>query len=497
MAESETIVEFSRITKRFPGVLALDDVSLSVRCGTCHGLVGENGAGKSTLGKILAGIYRPDSGVIRVGGSEVSFGNPSQAIAAGIGIVHQELAFCENMSVAENLCLERLPRLGVFVSRKRTNEQARRLLEPIAPSIDVTAMVSSLTVGQQQLVQIAAAMGKGARVLVFDEPTSSLSEGECRQFFKLVKEFRRQGITSIYVSHRMEEIFELCDEVSVLRDGQFVGTAAAAKVSRDELVQMMIGRSIDAYFPQHVGKTAGRELLRVESLSSGSKFHDVSFSVCAGEIVGMAGLVGAGRTEIAEAIFGLDPDARGAVHVDGKSIAGAGPIGAIRGGAGLVPEDRKRRGLVLSMTAKENITLGNLGSVSRCGWIDSIAEDEMARKCFVSLDVNAAGPGAPALSLSGGNQQKLVLGRWLAAGSKVLILDEPTRGIDVAAKAQIHGLIDQLAVGGAAILLISSELPELVNLSTRLLVVRGGRIAGELRREDITQDKVLRMMTGI
>jgi ABC-type sugar transport system ATPase subunit len=497
IADNAIVVEFRNISKRFPGVVALNGVNVKIRAGTCHGLVGENGAGKSTLGKILAGIYRPDNGTIFVEGREVVFQEPAQAMKAGIGIVHQELTFCENMTVAENLCLEHLPRRGVFFSRRQMLEQAKRLLEPIGASIDVTQPMAALSVGRQQLVQIAAAIGKGARVLIFDEPTSSLSEHESRQLFKLIKGLQLNGITSIYVSHRMEEIFELCDEITVLRDGQLVSTVQTTCINRDELVQMMIGRSIEAYFPKHVGKHSGNEILRVESLSSPGRFEKVNFSVNAGEIVGMAGLVGAGRTEIAQAIFGLDPYSSGRIYIQGSQVSITGPIDAMKSGIGLIPEDRKHHGLVLSMTAAENISLGNLGMLSRLGWIHRDAELDLARHYFELLDVNAAGTDATALSLSGGNQQKLVLARWLAAKSRVLLIDEPTRGVDVGAKAQIHGLIDELACKGTAILLISSEMPELLSLSTRVLVVQGGHITGELGREEMNQERVLRLMAGI
>jgi ABC-type sugar transport system ATPase subunit len=494
----DPIVEFKGITRRFPGVLALNEVSLAVRRGSCHGLVGENGAGKSTLGKILAGIYQPDTGQILVDGREVRLGSPRDALDAGIGMVHQELAFCENLSVAENLCLGRMPSRGAFVSRRRMNELADEQLRAVGADIDVERRLGELPIGQQQIVQIAGAVGRGARILIFDEPTSSLSEAESRGLFDLIRRLQADGVTSIYISHRLPEIFELCDTVTVLRDGQVVGTLPTPELDEASLVQMMIGRPYEAYFPSHLETRLGKELLRVEGLSSPEKFDDMSFTLHAGEILGLAGLVGSGRTETAQALFGLDPAARGKVYVEGKPVDIQGrPSAAMGLGLGLIPEDRKRHGLVLSMTAKENITLPTLSRLSSFGWVRRRAEESLAGKYFDLMRVRAPGMNVVSASLSGGNQQKLVLARWLAAKCRILLVDEPTRGVDVGAKAEIHGLIDRLAAEGSGILLISSELPEILNLSTRILVLRHGRIAGELTREECTQEAVMRLMAGV
>lgn len=491
-------VTFEHITKRFPGALALEDVSFGVAAGSCHALCGENGAGKSTLGKILAGLYRPDSGRVLVDGQAVDFAGPEEALAAGIGIVHQELAFCENLSVAENLCLGSLPATnGVFLSRREMHRRAEEMLAATGAAVDVRRTVGELTIAQQQMVQIAAAIGSGARVIVFDEPTSSLSQHDAERLYELIARLRAQGVTALYVSHRMEEIFALCDTVTVLRDGRHVATAPLSSLDRDALVQMMIGRRLDEYFPAHVQAAPGDELLRVERLSSPAGFRDISFSVRAGEVVGLAGLVGAGRSEIAQALFGLDPAATGAISLHGRPAAIASPQDAMRLGIGLVPEDRKRQGLVLSMTAAGNTTLATLRSLTRLLFIDRRAERQVARTFFERLRVRAPGPDAPTAGLSGGNQQKLVLAKWLAARCRLLILDEPTRGVDVGAKAEIHALIDDLAAQGSGIILISSELPEILNLSTRIIVLRAGRIAGELTREAATQDAVLRLMAGV
>ena len=490
-------VSFDHITKRFPGVLALEDVSFSIAAGTCHALCGENGAGKSTLGKILAGIYQPDAGHVEVSGARIDFSGPQQALAAGIGIVHQELAFCDNLSVAENLCLGSLPARQTFVSRGEMVRQAREMLAVTGADIDVHQIVRELTIGQQQVVQIAAAIGRGARVIVFDEPTSSLSQHEADRLYNLIVRLREQGVTAIYVSHRMDEIFRLCDAVTVLRDGRHVATQPIASLDRATLVELMIGRRLEEYFPAHVQAAPGPELLRVEGLGSPAGFRDISFSVRGGEVLGLAGLVGAGRSEIAQAIFGLDPHMTGRIFVQGQQVTISNPEQAMRHRIGLVPEDRKRQGLVLSMSAGSNTTLATLAWLSRLGFINRRAERAQADTYFKRLRVRAASPEVLSAGLSGGNQQKLVLAKWLAARCRILILDEPTRGVDVGAKAEIHGLIDQLAADGNAVILISSELPEVLHLSTRILVLREGRVAGELSREAANQAALMRLMAGL
>jgi ABC-type sugar transport system ATPase subunit len=495
---SEPAVRFQGISKRFPGVRALGGVSFEIAEGSCHALCGENGAGKSTLGKILAGIHAPDEGRIVLFGAPVSFRGPEDALAAGVGMVHQELAFCENLSVAENLCLGSLPGTRGFLSRTAMRARAEAMLATIGAKLDVRRRVGALTTGQQQMLQIASAVGTGARVIVFDEPTSSLSQHEAEKLYELIARLRLKGVTSIYVSHRMEEIFRLCDAVTVLRDGTHVATRPASELTQPSLVQMMIGRPLEDYFPSHVKAQAGEELLRVEHLSSPRKFHDISFSLRAGEVLGFAGLVGAGRSEMAQAIFGLDPGATGQVLMAGKPIRLDGPRDAMRAGVGLVPEDRKRQGLVLAMTALSNITLPILGAMlSKWTFIRRRSERALVGTYFTRLSVRAPSVDAVAAGLSGGNQQKLVLAKWLAARCRVLMLDEPTRGVDVGAKAEIHALIDELAARGSAILLISSELPEVLNLSTRIIVLREGRIAGELPRAAATQEALMRLMAGV
>jgi ABC-type sugar transport system ATPase subunit len=490
-------VRFSGVTKRFPGVVALNGVTFDIAKGSCHAVCGENGAGKSTLGKLLAGIDGPDEGAIEIDGRAVRFHSPAEALAAGVAMVHQELASCSNLSVAENLCLGRLPSRWLMVDRAAMRARAIELLADIAPEIDVTRSMSSLSVAEQQLVQIASAVGSGAHVIVFDEPTSSLSEGEAARLYGLIPKLTAHHAALLYISHRMPEIFRLTDRVTVLRDGTHVATRATRELDERELVQLMIGRRLDRYFPAHVSAPPGEELLSVRDLSCAGKFEAISFSLRAGEVLGLAGLVGAGRSEIAKALFGLDADVTGTVRVGGAAVNIRSARDAMRLGVGLVPEDRKHEGLVLSMSALENVTLPLLETLSSNSLINRRDERTLAQKYFDRLRVKVANVDAPASGLSGGNQQKLVLARWLAAGSRVLILDEPTRGVDVGAKAELHEWIDQLASEGHAILLISSELPELLHLSTRIIVLREGRMAGEIPRESATQELLLRLMAGL
>ena len=496
-----TAVRFEGITKRFPGVQALTDVTLSVAAGSCHALCGENGAGKSTLGKILAGIYAPDEGRLFVNDREVRFSGPPDAFAAGVGMVHQELAFCENLSVAENLCLGALPVSRGLVDRRAVVQRAREMLAAIGADLDVTQRLGELPIAQQQVVQIAVAVGGGARIIVFDEPTSSLSQVEAERLYELIAQLKSRGVTCIYVSHRMAEVYRLCDTISVLRDGRHVATKPAAELREPDLVQLMIGRPVAAYFGGERAAdkqpATSEELLRVEHLSSSGRFEDVSFSVRAGEVVGLAGLVGAGRSDVAETIFGARPQSAGRVTFSGNAANIANPADAIRLGIALVPEDRKRQGLVLSESGRRNTSLPLLDRLSRLTWLKQSEERALVERHFHMLRVRAPDIDAPVAGLSGGNQQKIVLARWLAANAKLLILDEPTRGVDVGAKAEIHALIAELAAKGAGVLLISSELPELLSLSTRILVLRAGRLVGEMPARGATQDGLLRLMAGI
>ena len=490
------VVRVHNVCKRFPGTVALDDVSFSVMPGACHAIMGENGAGKSTLGKILAGIHRADAGKIEIEGIERRFHSPLDAQRAGVAIVHQELSFCPNLSVAENICLAHLPRRGGRVDWDKLYELAQTCLDQVGAACDVREELSGLSTGQIQMVQIAAALATGAKIFVMDEPTSSLSAVETQRLEQLIAQLRQRGATILYVSHRMDEIFRLCDTVTVMRDGRQVATLPLAQTNEAELVRLMIGRTWQRIFPEHVERPAGAELLRVENFSSPGKFQDINFSIRAGEVLGVAGLVGSGRSEVAQGIFGLDQKVSGRVLVDGKEANPGFPREAMKHGIGFVSEDRKAQGLVLGMECGENITLASLDRLSRGGVIRRGRERRVVADFFDKLRVKASSPHVPAQTLSGGNQQKLVLAKWLARESRVLILDEPTRGVDIGAKAEIHRLINELAAAGHAILMISSELPEVLNLSTRIIVLRNGRLTGTLDRSGVTAERVLKLMTG-
>jgi ribose transport system ATP-binding protein len=491
-------VELRSISKTFGGVTALKNVSLGIERGECHGLMGENGAGKSTLGKVLAGIHKPDSGEILIDGARQIFSSPRDARDAGIAMVHQELAFCPHLTVAENLCMGHYPkRFRLLLDRSEIARRAEQLLGTIGVHLNVRQPMHELSTAQEQLVQIAAAIGANPRILIFDEPTSSLSEPEAQSLFRLIEDLKTRGITMIYVTHRIPELFRLCDKVSVLRDGEHVGTLPRREVTQDTVVRMMIGRSVEQFVPHAAEEKPSNTVLHVQNLTSPGRFSDVSFEIRAGEIVGFAGLVGAGRSELAKAIFGLDPYAKGEVLLDGKPLVLGSTRYAMHAGIGLVPEDRKRQGCVLGMACRANITLSILDRLRHMGLLDRRKEKEVASRYFTQLRVKAASLDAPVHSLSGGNQQKIVLAKWLARGGKLLIVDEPTRGVDIGAKAAIHVLIDNLARQGMAILLISSELPEILALSTRIIVMQEGHVVGALARAEANQEIVLRLMAGM
>ncbi|HRF60631.1 MAG TPA: sugar ABC transporter ATP-binding protein [Fimbriimonadaceae bacterium] len=491
------VLEARAISKSFPGVQALDQVDVAIERGSCHALMGENGAGKSTLGKIFAGLYQPDAGEVLLEGRPVRFSGPLAALRAGIAMVHQELVFCENLSVAENLCLDALPSRGPFLDRRAMRDRAARWLESIQAPIDPDTRVGELPIAKQQLVQIAGAVGRDARVILFDEPTSSLTARESDILFEQIRTLQARGVTFLYVSHRMDEVFTLCDTVTVLRDGRLVDTTPIAELDRESLVRKMIGRTLEAVDRAPQSFSIGKELLRVEGLTRPGVFEEISFSVREGEILGFAGLVGAGRTEIAEALFGLAQDVQGSATLHDAPLAMRRPGDALARGLGLVPEDRKRHGLVLSMNARENISLPTLDACATLGWVRIREERALANRFFELMRVKAPSIEADTIGLSGGNQQKLVIAKWLAAHCDVLLLDEPTRGVDVGAKAEIHELIRDLAREGKAVIVISSELPELLALSSRILALREGRLAGEIARSDFSEERVMRLMTGV
>jgi ABC-type sugar transport system ATPase subunit len=492
-----SFLEFHRITKRFPGVLALDGVGFTVARGSCHALIGENGAGKSTLGKILAGVLTADSGEIRLDGKVIAPDSPLAARELGIAMVHQELAFCPNLSVGENLCLGDMPRRAGFVDRTALRAKAQAMLATIGADIDPDVIIGTLSTGREQLVQIAAAVGTGAKVIVMDEPSSSLSAAETAELFRLVRELKSRGITLIYVSHRMEELFALCDNITVLRDGKHVATERIPDTTPHRVVTQMIGRELLIATPNHIARPLGDERLRTEGLSSPRKFSGIDLSVRAGEIAGIAGIVGAGRSEVVEAIFGLDPAATGRVTVKGSALALGSRDAALAAGLGLVPEDRKRQGLVLGLNNRENTSLAALPSLTTLGWVKRATERDLAERHTRRLRVKAPSLETITAGLSGGNQQKIALAKWLARSCDVLLIDEPTRGVDVGAKAEIYQLLDELACEGKALLVVSSELPELIGLCRRIIVMRNGGIAGEVQRADFSEAALMRLMAGV
>ena len=489
-------LEMRGITKQFPGVLALDNVQFEVERGEVHALVGENGAGKSTLLKILAGAITMDKGEIILNGKPVRFHSPLDAIQAGIAVIYQEFNLVPYLSAGENIFLGREPRkFNGFVDFRKLHSEAQKILDRIGANFSSRTLVSQLSVAQQQMTEIAKALSQNAQIIAMDEPTSALTEREVEHLFDIIRSLKSEGVAIIFVSHRLEEIFQIADRITVLRDGKYVGTKRIEETNRDEVITMMVGREIKEKIPKRPAKI-GEEILRVEGLTREGVFRDISFTLHKGEVLGLAGLVGAGRTEIARAIFGADPIDRGKIYLEGKEVRIRSPQDAIRLGIGLLTEDRKRYGLVLPMTVRENTTLANLMEVAMRGFINFAKEREVARKFVEDLDIATPSIEQIARNLSGGTQQKLVLAKWLFTKSKVLIFDEPTRGIDVGAKVEIYELMNQLAERGVGIIMISSELPEILGMSDRILVIHEGRIAGELKREEATQEKIMHLATG-
>lgn len=484
------------IRKTFPGVVALDGVSLDVYPGEVHAIVGENGAGKSTLIKIAAGVHQPDEGTIIWEGKEVRMRSPNDAISLGIAVIYQEPNLCPDLSVLENIFLGRLPsRFGV-VSWRRARAEIQPILSELNVSLPLDVLVSELSQAQRQLVEITKALSRRAKLLIMDEPTSSLSEAEIERLFEVVTKLRQMGVGIIYISHRIEEVFRLADRVTVLRDGKWVGTFNAAEVTKERLVQLMVGRPVDKYYGRELARI-GEVLIEVRGLKLRNRFRDVSFSVRSGEVVGIAGLVGSGRSSIAQALFGMAPPDSGEIIWCGTKVCMRNPKDAMRLGIVYVPEDRLKQGLVVQMTVRENMTLAILRQLASFGIANVRRECELSQRTAEMLHLHPLDIGRQVKFFSGGNQQKVVLGKWLLCRPKLLILDEPTRGIDVGAKAEIHRLIGELAMSGMGILLISSDLPELLAMSDRVLVMRDGMIVAELDRDEATQERVLSFAVGV
>ena len=487
--DNNYILTLKNITKEFPGVKALDDVTINIERGTIHGLVGENGAGKSTLIKVLAGIYQTNKGEIILDGKPCRFNSPIEARRAGISVVHQEIKLAEPLSVAENMFLGNVQLKNGLVDWKGMRRRAREIVEDLGMDIDINAQVSSLTVAKKQIVEIMHAINNNSRILIMDEPSAVLTDRELEVMFRIVKQLRDKGITIIYISHRLDEIFGLCSNVSVLRDGRHIDTIPVASVDRQGLINMMVGREMGQEYPKEVGNVGGT-ILEVKNLSRGI-LRDISFEVKSGEVFGISGLVGAGRTELARAILGIDKPESGEVYVRGKKVHYRTFADAIRDGLGLIPEDRKLQGLVQIMSVKRNTTLVNMKRVLHAGVISSSLEEKLSKEYADKLHVVTPSMETEVQYLSGGNQQKVVIAKWLFQNSEILFLDEPTRGIDVGAKAEIYRLINRMAKEGKTIIMISSEMPELLGMCDRIMVMHEGHKMGELNAAEATQEKIM------
>ncbi len=501
------LLEMRGISKSFPGVRALDDVSLSVFPGECLALVGENGAGKSTLMKILSGVYAPDEGEILLGGEAVTLHSPRQAQDLGISIIYQEFNLMPNLTVAENVFVGREPSSGGFVRQAEMSRQTRDLLDQLGVSLSPDAVVRDLSVAEQQMVEIAKALSFSARIVIMDEPTSALTDTEVAALLEIIRGLKARGLGVVFISHRLDEVAAIADRVTVLRDGQNAGDLPIAEAPAETIVRMMVGREMGDLFQKDAPAFApdAPYMLEVRGLGRvGNRFdpsnivlEDVGFGVRAGEILGIAGLVGSGRTEVVRAIFGADPFDKGEILFEGKPVTIHSPQDAIALGIGLAPEDRKAQALVLGLAVRENISLASLGSLVRFGFVRLGAERARAAEFVKALRIRTPGLEQKVVNLSGGNQQKVVIAKWLALRPKVLIVDEPTRGIDIGAKAEVHSLMNELAHQGVAVIMISSELPEVLGMSDRVLVMRQGRVAGELSRADATQERIMALATGL
>ena len=488
----EPILTLKNVTKEYPGVVALDHMNLEVYPGEVHALMGENGAGKSTLIKVVSGAIKPNGGTILYEGKEYDSMTPALSKKLGIGVIYQEFNLVPDLSVAENIFLGQKLTSGFSINRKLMNQRAKELMDSFGIDIDVTKDVKSLTVAYQQLVEITKTISSNVKVLIMDEPSAPLTNREIDAMFGIVRKLKAQGVAIIYISHRMEEIFALADRITVMRDGKYVGT----KMDNNGLIKMMVGRDLDEQYPT-VEKEIGEVALEVNRLCTDALLKDISFQVHKGEILGLAGLVGAGRTETARAIFGADSKSSGEIRIHGKTVQIHSPKDAIKDGIALIPEDRKKHGALLEMTIRDNISFIAVKSISKAGFVDRNADKNMAEKYIKELSIKTPSMEQLTRNLSGGNQQKVVLAKSLASNSDIIIFDEPTRGIDVGAKKEIYVLMNELAKKGMAIIMISSEMQELLGMSDRIIVMHEGEMMGELKKEDATQEKILELASGI
>lgn len=496
MSEQEPLLSVRGIIKRFGRAQVLTDIDLDLYPGEIHALVGENGAGKSTLTKIVSGLYPPDGGQIILEGKPITVPSPAAAQHMGIALIHQEPLSFPDLDVAENIFIGRQQRRGIAIDWAKMYTEAQRLLDDLGVAIDPRRRVRGLSIADQQMVEMASALSLNARMLIMDEPTAALTPSEVADLFIIMRRLRDQGTSILFISHRLEEVFEIADKISVLRDGEMVGQVQPAVSSREEIVRMMVGRPLSALFEKEQMAEFGEPRLEVRNLTTRGLFYDISFQVRGGEILCLAGLVGARRTEVARAIFGIEPPSSGEIWIDGRRVQVPNPKIAVQLGMAYVPEDRQKHGLLLPMRIDQNMTLPVLQEVSRLGWLNTSMEGQLARDWQGKLDIRMRGPDQSAWELSGGNQQKVVLSKWLLTGPKILILDEPTRGVDIGAKAEVHHLMSELAHQGIAILMISSELPEVLAMSDRILVMREGHMMGEFSRDEATQEKVMAAAVG-
>jgi len=493
---NQKVLEMKNITKTFPGVKALDRVNFSLEKGEVHALLGENGAGKSTLMKVLNGIHERDEGEIFVKGEPVKFQNTKEAQNAGLAIIHQELELIPYLNVAENIFLGREERNGVFINYKKLYQKTEEVLDLLGVDIDPKAKIKDLNIGSQQMVEIAKAVSQNADILVMDEPTSSLTNQEIEILFELIERLKEQEIAIVYISHRLEEVFEICDRVTVLRDGQFVGEVKTSETDEDELIKMMVGRTIEDRFPK-MKINPGEEILRIENLSVPEEIENASFSLKKGEILGIAGLMGSGRTELAKAIFGVFKEKTGQIFYRGDQLKINSPADAIDNGIYYLSEDRKEEGLILGLSVADNISISVLKTILNANtFIDAAAEKDLAEKYIKDLNIKTPSEKQLVKNLSGGNQQKVVISKLLSTKPEVVIFDEPTRGIDVGAKREIYNLMQDLIDEGVAVILISSELPEVLNLSNRILVMHEKEIMGELDAAEADQEAIMKLATG-